>query len=176
MRFLRYELAALAVASAYGLKVGVITDMHTNPNYDPNISSKYDCVKQSGATTDVVAPLGRYGCDSSIALVDVMLQHFLDTWGKPDILLVTGDHVAHCIDDYAPKMETIATTASIMNQYFPDVPILFQIGNNDTKDNDQASSQADASSYYGELWDVWFEKMSGNAALKNDATIKSTFM
>ena len=35
MRFLRYELAALAAASAFGLKVGVITDMHTNPNYDP---------------------------------------------------------------------------------------------------------------------------------------------
>ena len=65
MRFLRVELAALACASAYGLKVGIITDLHTNPQYDPTISTDYDCVAQSGASTDVSAPLGRYGCDSS---------------------------------------------------------------------------------------------------------------
>ena len=45
MRFLRVELTALAIASAYGLKVGVITDLHSNPSYDPTISAKYDCIK-----------------------------------------------------------------------------------------------------------------------------------
>lgn len=110
MRFLRVELAALATATAYGYKIGVIADLHTNPNYNPNISANYDCVQQSGATTDVAAPLGRYGCDSSTALIDIMLKHFRDTFGKPDVLLVLGDHVAHCIDDYEPKMETIEIT------------------------------------------------------------------
>ena len=44
MRFLRAELAALASVYAYGLKVGVISDLHTNPNYNPTISEDFDCV------------------------------------------------------------------------------------------------------------------------------------
>jgi hypothetical protein len=136
MRFFRTELAALAVASAYGLKVGVITDLHYNPDYDSTISAKYDCVKQSGASSDAAAPLSRYGCDSNSALIDVMLSHFRDVFGKPDILLVTGDHVGHTIDDYDPKLATIAGASALVNKYFSDVPVLFNIGNNDTKDHD----------------------------------------
>jgi hypothetical protein len=136
MRFLRAELAALASAYAYGLKVGVIADLHTNPDYNPTISVDYDCVKSSEATTAVAAPLCRYGCDSSTALINVMLQHFRDTFGKPDILLVAGDHVAHCIDDLPGKLTTIALTSQLINDYFGDTPVLFQIGNNDTKDHD----------------------------------------
>ena len=72
-----------------------------------------------------------------------MLQRFVDTWGKPDILLVTGDHVGHTFDDYHPKMMIIKETSELVNQYFGDVPVLFQIGNNDTKDHDQAIDTAD---------------------------------
>lgn len=176
MRFLRAELAALAAATAYGLKVGVIADLHTNPNYNSTIAAKYDCVQQSGATTDVAAPLCRYGCDSSTALIDVMLQHFRDTFGKPDVLLVVGDHVAHCIDDYDPKMATIAITSQLVNTHFADTPVLFQVGNNDTKDHDQAPSSVDRTTYYTALWSEWFEKMAGNAALAKDTSIKNTFM
>jgi hypothetical protein len=172
MRFLRAELAALATATAYGLKVGVIADLHTNPYYDPTISADYDCVKQQGATTDVVAPLCRYGCDSSTSLINVMLQHFRSTFGKPDLLLVTGDHVAHCIDDLDGKLSTIAITSQLVNNYFGDTPVLFQIGNNDTKDHDQAPSNADRTSYYTDLWSMWFKNMDGNQSLYNDSSIQ----
>lgn len=54
--------------------------------------------------------------------------------------------------------------------------MLFQIGNNDTKDHDQAINSTDAPKYYADLWTSWFEKMNGNAALKNNSAIKSDFM
>jgi len=95
MRFLRAELAALAAATAYGLKVGVITDLHTDNYYNPTISANDDCNYSSGASTDVYAPLSRYGCDANEDLIHVMLQHYRDTYGRPDVLLVTGDHVGH---------------------------------------------------------------------------------
>ena len=73
MKFLRAELAALAVASAYGLKVGILADLHTNNYYDTKVSVDYDCVASSGATYDVLAPLSRFGCDSNLDLIHVML-------------------------------------------------------------------------------------------------------
>lgn len=54
--------------------------------------------------------------------------------------------------------------------------MLFQIGNNDTKDHDQAINSVDKTQYYTDLWTYWFEQMDGNTALKNNAGIKDTFM
>lgn len=73
-------------------------------------------------------------------------------------------------------METIHITAQLVNQYFGDTPVLFQIGNNDTKDHDQAPNLNDMSEYYSTLWTYWMEEMDGNSALTNDALIKNNFM
>ena len=83
-----------------------------------------------------MAHLSRHGCDPSFELVDVMLQHFRYTFASPDILLVVGDHVGHSTYDYDEKMETLRITSQLINNYFGDTPVLFQIGNNDTRDHD----------------------------------------
>ena len=42
-----------------------------------------------------MAPLARFDCDPSSTLVDYMLTRFTESFGSVDVLLVTGDHVAH---------------------------------------------------------------------------------
>jgi hypothetical protein len=133
---LLYIVAALASTTVHSFKIGIIADLHFNPNYDPNASAATFCEREEGYATDVFAPLSRHGCDPSIELVDVMLRHFRYTFASPDILLVVGDHVGHSTDDYDGKMETLRITSQLINNYFGDTPVLFQIGNNDTRDHD----------------------------------------
>ena len=52
----------------------------------------------TGPLAEQPSPWARYGCDPSADLVEAMLQHFVETFGVPDVLLVTGDNLAHGID------------------------------------------------------------------------------
>jgi len=47
------------------------------------------------STTEVFAPVGRYECDASPAMFDLMMTRFKKVFGEVDVLLVPGDHVAH---------------------------------------------------------------------------------
>jgi predicted MPP superfamily phosphohydrolase len=169
-------VAALAVPIAHGLKIGVIADLHFDPFYDPTTSADTWCENNLESIPDVSAPIGRHGCDPNFALIEVMLKHFRHTFASPDVLLIVGDHVGHGTYLYADKMKTIETMSELINNYFGDTPVLFQIGNNDTIDHDQAPSSIDREDYYRALWTHWFEKMDGNSKLKNNFSIQQTFI
>ena len=65
-----------AVASANtNTRIGVISDLHYNLNYNPTTSSNL-CKSTTAANADLYAPIGRYGCDSSEALIDHMITRF----------------------------------------------------------------------------------------------------
>jgi hypothetical protein len=129
-------VGALAVTTVHSFKIGIIADLHLNPNYHPTVSAATYCEIKEGFSKDVLAHLSRHGCDPSFELVDVMLQHFRYTFASPYILLVVGDHVGHSTYDFDEKMETLRITSQLINNYFGDTPVLFQIGNNDTRDHD----------------------------------------
>ena len=84
-------MAVFSAATCQGLKVGVISDMHTNLDYNPTGSEDDNCTA-SGSSKDY-APIARYGCDPSSQMVDYMLQHFKEVFGEVDVLLVPGDYV-----------------------------------------------------------------------------------
>lgn len=92
-------LAAATICSGAHWKVAVLSDTHVNVNYQNNITADTYCEK-SGSTkmqyTDVIAPLGRMGCDPPVEL----LQRFLDRMkegGAPDVLFMPGDFIGHSI-------------------------------------------------------------------------------
>jgi hypothetical protein len=81
------------------LKIGVLTDLHLNLRYDENYDTvpddEGDCWSSSGTLTDIKAPMGRYGCDPPMTLIDTMLDAFKEYHGEQDVIFLTGDLNAH---------------------------------------------------------------------------------
>ena len=186
MPFLKFELAALALTSAYGLKVGVISDMHTNMYYDDYGGEDADCWSTiPDIRSDKPSPWARYGCDPSADLVDAMLNRYIETLGSPDFLLITGDHVCHNMakergeateESFQAVKDNLKFTNDIVKKYFSDIPVLTVFGNNDSKYHNQAPDTADKADFYGYVFDLWFTEMPGNARFAADDEIKRTFL
>ena len=60
--------------------------------------------------------------------------------------------------------------------YFPGVPILPAIGNNDLQYHDRAPSSDQADQYYRDLWRVFFEEVPANGELALNPQIKESFL
>jgi len=92
---LKFQIAAATAAlTANALKVGVISDMHTNENYNSWASHSNKCAA-GGDYESLEAPIGRFKCDPSPTLIDYLFQRFTEVFGDVDVLLVTGDSVRH---------------------------------------------------------------------------------
>ena len=92
-----------------GLQVGVMSDTHIKKDFNPKVTKKNYCAdsykgKKIPETATEVAPLGRYYCDPPASLVEEMFAHYAKVWGNPDVILFTGDHVAHYVA-WNPKMK-----------------------------------------------------------------------
>lgn len=184
MTLLKFMPALVAVAAAANFQIGVISDPHYNPYYDPIALVDDNCILVSSSVSDDFAPIGRYGCDMGPEMFDLMLTRFSDVFGSIDVLLVPGDHVAHKISSkdededgssYIAVKENLQATWAKLTAQFPNTVILPTIGNNDGRFHDQAIDEADSADYYSFLYDLWFAQFPGNQGL-NLANIKETFM
>lgn len=173
--------------SSTATKIGLISDIHYNLNYDPDSSKNY-CTSSNlesyRTNVDPVANLGRYGCDSNTDLIKTMLQRFNEKFGKVDVLLVTGDHAAHSVSaedddptgaEYEAVKNNIKQSFDLLKQYFPDTVILPAIGNNDGRFHDSAIDESNKADYYSFLYDLWFVGFSGNSQLNFDLIKESFF-
>lgn len=59
--------------------------------------------------------------------------------------------------------------------FFPDIPILPVIGNNDVVYHDQAPTADQKASFYSDLLSMWFEAVPANSAIASDSTFQSTW-
>ena len=184
MRASKLYPAALCIAQVSSLRVGVISDLHSNIQYDMFSSATGNCWA-SGPLADEPSPWARYGCDPSPDLVDGMMRHYIESFGVPDVLLVSGDNVAHGInvergegteEDYEAVKDNIATTAAIVRKYFSDTIVLNTLGNNDAQYHNQAPDEDIKSDFYSFLFDQWFTMMPGNSQLANDGAIYDSIM
>ena len=109
---------ALLQEVAEALKVGHISDLHLLLNYDPlwgpYTDHEGDCVVDSGIPTDVKAPMGRYGCDSPSELIETMLDEFIISHGKQDVIVLTGDFSGHNVAMDYPYDQTSTETFSLL--------------------------------------------------------------
>ena len=175
--------SASLAATCASLKVGVISDMHTNLAYDSWASIDDNCFASSAVKEDSQAPIGRFGCDPSTTLVDYMLRRFKEKFGEVDIVLVPGDSVAHGVaphiedvklpDDWTAVKGNLAASTDLLLKYFPDTPTLLVVGNNDGY-HSQAVPESQKADFYSWLKDDWFGKLTGNAKFADK--IGETFM
>lgn len=164
----------MAVASSTTLSVGVISDSHFNTAYNAALSSN-KCTG-AGTSKDAYAPVGRYGCDPSEDLIDLMFTRFKEAFGTVDLIIVPGDSVAHKVaataegDDptgsaYTAVKANLAATFAKFKEHFPNTMILPTFGNNDGRYHDEAIDEVDKSDYYNFVYDLWFNQLPGNASL-----------
>ena len=91
------SVSMLAV-SAVAYKIGVISDIHTNPLYDATIDDKDECWSTGTNLAKKPMALARYGCDPSPEFIDMIFQRFNESFGEMDVILLTGDMVGHDMD------------------------------------------------------------------------------
>lgn len=111
-----------------------------------------------------------------------MLRRFQEAFGSVDVLLVTGDHVAHDVapdfgaatsKDWDAVKANLQASAQLIQKYFPDTLVLTSIGNNDGYHN-QAVKTSQKAEYYGFVYDLWFEQNPGDAGIAKQ--VKETIM
>ena len=89
-------LITAAVAASKNTRIGVISDLHFNTLYNAASSSNH-CIGTGSNSSELIAPLGRYNCDTSEALFDIMITRFKEQFGTVDVIIIPGDSVAHKI-------------------------------------------------------------------------------
>jgi len=104
------------------------TDFHLDPYYGtPNALTSLggDCTKPN---TEIIP-----GCDSSFTLITSSLYHANTTCPFPDFIVVTGDLVRHGKLTNTTGRMAQQIVADTLSEYFPDVKVLWCIGNNDVE-------------------------------------------
>eukprot|EP00008_Paramoeba_atlantica_P008469 CAMPEP_0201486672 /NCGR_PEP_ID=MMETSP0151_2-20130828/10735_1 /ASSEMBLY_ACC=CAM_ASM_000257 /TAXON_ID=200890 /ORGANISM="Paramoeba atlantica, Strain 621/1 / CCAP 1560/9" /LENGTH=435 /DNA_ID=CAMNT_0047871447 /DNA_START=137 /DNA_END=1444 /DNA_ORIENTATION=+ len=95
---------------------------------------------------------GRFGCDTSLSLLNATVEEMKKVWENPDWIFISGDLAAHGLSDRASPM---LTTTNKLKEEFPNVPLYFCFGNNDVALEDY---QMDCSSdWFGFAYSLWGE-------------------
>ena len=95
-------LASLANTEA--IKFGVLTDIHLNPEYKPNLDVGHTFCGPGPqeSTAKDVANFGRPGCDSPKLLVKTMMKQMKEEHPDLEVILVPGDIVTHAFPSDGP--------------------------------------------------------------------------
>ena len=179
--------SCLLAQSAMSLKVGLLSDLHLHLRYDPmfgpRLQTEGDCMPNSGTPSKDKATMGRYGCDSPVVLIDQMLHRMVEKFGKQDVILLTGDLVAHHVAmpgseadaerTYALLIESMGYVNELIASKFPDTLVLPAFGNNDSKFHDNPIPDSDAPFFYNYMFNLWFKLLPGNSKLLTDEQIAS---
>ncbi|WFD04820.1 endopolyphosphatase [Malassezia vespertilionis] len=137
--YLLEEVSTRAVAGRFVH----ITDMHLDKHYQDNASIASSCHRIS---PNAAQRAGHWGtplsdCDSPRILGNASLAWLRDNWRSEenrtfDFILWTGDSVRHDNDKDTPRtvqetMEAVRFSAQLLQHYFPGIPIVPNLGNND---------------------------------------------
>ena len=180
--FVSAGVAIIHLANAERVKFGVLSDIHLQALYQPDRPADKNCIppltghEDDHEKTDDLAYFGRLGCD----LPAVMVEHGFRKMAadNPDInfMLVPGDFAGHYIslDQRHPQPKAKSEelyemlkgvhqqVVGLFEKYFHGVPVLMNLGNNDTKYHYQPPFGDDKKSYLEFLDKTWFTDYSGN--------------
>ena len=128
------------------------------------------------------------GTEASVSTMKKVFEQAAQVEAKMDgdieAILLAGDLCRHGLaakegsatNNWEEMKKTMRTVMDSLVEQFPDIPIIPVIGNNDVMYHDQAPSAEQKDQYYQDLWEIWFEDITANAAIAADDTIKSTFL
>ncbi|CAI2369527.1 unnamed protein product [Moneuplotes crassus] len=180
LSFVLSILLATTLAGTYKVKVGIINDLHYEPFYQTGSDIQRYCRSDNsplkwitGYTQDNASPFGEYRCDAPKRLINLMLDKLDEIDPDIDVLLVSGDFIAHGIaveitdkvhDQYQILKDSISEVfLEMINKKFPNAIVLPAIGNNDIKYHYVSPQRGvTAPDYYPFMYDLIFEKMDGN--------------
>lgn len=105
-----------------------------------------------------------------------MITRFKESFGTVDVLIVSGDSVAHKVSaatgttdtgdvHYDAVKKNLEATFMKLAEAFPTTLIVPTFGNNDGRVHDQAIDEATKEDYYSFAYDLWMNKLPGNAVI-----------
>jgi len=131
-------------------KVAHISDIHFNPFYDASLMPrllKYGADQWEPIfASSTVEGYGTYGeNETNYNLLKASLENMAACYKNPDFVMFTGDFIAHDFHDRYQKAnngslegldpfieKTVTFMVLMFKTYFPDIPVYFSLGNNDS--------------------------------------------
>lgn len=97
-----FLLAALfGAAFAEKIKIGVMTDIHLQPGYKPDLATSQYCMNHTDGSEDTkttdMAYFGRLGCDVPYKMVEALMAKMAADNSDMKALLIPGDIIGHTI-------------------------------------------------------------------------------
>ncbi|OHT00560.1 Ser/Thr protein phosphatase [Tritrichomonas foetus] len=109
-----------------------INDIHIDPKYAPNSHPTSVTSCRTPVEGEVEHKFGQYGCDTPNETFLSMLEEIPKVSKNPKFILYGGDVPAHKLDlDIDHNRELINWTISKISSLYPNIPVLFSLGNND---------------------------------------------
>lgn len=116
-----------------GFEFVYINDIHLDPLYVSD-SSPPNCRTSSGS--EISHPFGQYQCDSPASVFKSMINFLPKASSNPKFVLYGGDGPAHKLNyDVNGVRELNNWIIQNLSSVYPNVPILFSLGNNDFSPN-----------------------------------------
>lgn len=184
-------IGMLVLASVSATRVAILNDLHLDPYYDPAATLQEDCrgpnpFKLLGLKNSEFAPYGRYGCDTSVNLINLFMSKLKVLGGDIDVIMVGGDYTAHDIAakrgvkpaNYAMLKSIIADCFSqYIAPMFPNSIVIPTIGNNDVKFHYEfPTTPEEAEEYYGFLYNLWWDHIGANQKYSGKDQVRETLM
>lgn len=168
-------LFLLALATGQTANFFLISDIHLDIAYEEDYASSCKChsVGLNGRNVTIEQtqdwkPLGRFGCDSPLELLNSALYEMRAINSYPDYILVTGDVIGHSTysllqtnniynSTYTESLVriTFQQVTTAFQSYFPGVQVIFALGNNDGYGDYQLPTTNTALGLNEYLYELW---------------------
>lgn len=165
----------LTLAAGQDADFFLISDLHLDIAYNPGYESSGLChsvgvvgKNRTIAPASDTRPLGRFGCDSPLALLSSALSQMQAINPSPDFILVTGDLIGHSTyyllqangaynTTYTASLvrSTFQQVTAQFQAYFPKTQVLFALGNNDGYGDYQLPTTESALGLDKLLYELW---------------------
>mmetsp|Transcript_4804 Transcript_4804/g.8964 ORF Transcript_4804/g.8964 Transcript_4804/m.8964 type:complete len:446 (+) Transcript_4804:532-1869(+) len=171
-------LSLLFLAStAFAAEFLVVSDFHYDVAYNGHYNASANCSSElangqqgmpAPAQAEDFVAFGRYGCDSSLALIESSIQAMSIVNAAPDFILVTGDLIGHRTnslldpnEEYNPEynhelvLNSTSEIVALFETYFPGTQVIFTLGNNDGYEDYWTPSESEAEDFLAQLKDIF---------------------
>lgn len=127
-----WAAVSLFAALSHGYVFWHISDVHLDLLFDPLAPVATGCRQPyPPANATAPTPFGKYGCDIPLSTLESALSYMASVAADVDFIVVSGDFAAHSLPSELDILTAINATTAAVQKFFPSVPVLPAIGNDD---------------------------------------------
>jgi len=88
---------------------------------------------------------------------------------KPELIIWTGDSASHSMEymDEKEIVETVRLLTLLLKETFPDIPIVFSIGNHDFEPSNTQDFDESETEFLKKINDFWVDTLPDHASVKS---------